>query len=87
MSTLDKARENRLRRKARRLGLELRKSRARYIRVDDFGQYRLVNPHTNFIVAGERFDLSLDDVDDILNQWEEKLKLEAQKKRGGDIKN
>jgi hypothetical protein len=41
----EKVRENRLRRQARRLGLELRKSRARALRVDDQGLWRIADRH------------------------------------------
>jgi hypothetical protein len=59
---MDKVRENRLRRLARRQGLVLRKSRAG-IGLDNFGKYRIVDFYRNWLVAGEKFDLSLDDVE------------------------
>ena len=39
----EKVRENRLRRQARRLGLELQKSRAKAVRVDDRGLWRIAD--------------------------------------------
>jgi hypothetical protein len=38
------------------------KSRARLGTVDKFGGFRLVAPRCNCVVAGERFDLSTEDV-------------------------
>lgn len=76
----EKVRVNRLRRWARRLGLEVRKSRVRATHLDDFGWYRLVNTYRNSIEAGERFDLDLDDVERMLEGREEQL--EAERKAG-----
>jgi hypothetical protein len=69
----DKVWENRLRRQAARLGLALRKSRARRLHLSDYGKYRIVNPYRNWIVAGERFDLELADVEAILDEIENKM--------------
>jgi hypothetical protein len=69
----DKVYENRLRRKAARLGLALRKSRARRLHLNDRGGYRIVDPYHNFIVAGERFDLSLEEVEAFLDDYEQEL--------------
>lgn len=77
----DKARENRLRRMAKRLGLELRKSRARSVHVDDLGKYQLVNPDTDTVLSGNRFELSLDQVQQRLEEEERRIKEEAE---GGD---
>jgi hypothetical protein len=57
------AREARARRAARRAGLIARKSRLNSI--DNFGEFMLVDPSTNFAVAGSRFDLSAEDVIEI----------------------
>jgi hypothetical protein len=69
----DKVHENRLRRKAARLGLALRKSRARRLHLNNRGMYRIVDPYRNFIIAGERFDLSLEEVEAILDDYEREL--------------
>jgi hypothetical protein len=61
-----KARENRLRRAARRQGITLRKSPRRDPRAYDFGGYMLIDPQTNTVVAGEgsfAFSMSIDDVE------------------------
>lgn len=54
MSTQEfKVFENRLRRAAKRQGLELVKSRSRDPRAVDYGGYMLVNAYTNTVEAGE----------------------------------
>jgi hypothetical protein len=52
----EKIRENRLRRMAKRHGLELRGSTRRDSRALDHGTYALVEPDTNAIVAGFTLD-------------------------------
>jgi len=64
-----KAREAPLRRQAKKLGLTLVKSRARRTHADDKGGYRIIDPWRNCIVAGEKFDLDLDDVQEFLNEY------------------
>ena len=49
--------EARARRAARRVGLYATKTRWRVGSIDNFGKFQLINPHTNMIVAGQRFDL------------------------------
>jgi hypothetical protein len=73
----EKAREARLRRRAKRLGKlgwALRKSRAR-LSSDNLGGYRLVDIWSNTIIGGDissRYGLSLDDVERILDEEEGK---------------
>lgn len=69
----EKVRENRLRRWADRLGLSLRKSRARHWHFDDRGGYRIIDAFHNVIEAGEKFDLDLDDVEAFLEAREKDL--------------
>ena len=38
--------------------------------LDDFGDYMVVDLSSNSVVDGSRFDLSLDDVQDVLNRYE-----------------
>jgi len=71
-----KAQENRNRRRAHRLGLALRKSRARDLHIDNLGDYMLVDPYLNAIVWGEKYDLSLDDVEGYLDEAEQRLTSE-----------
>lgn len=83
----DKVRENRLRRWAKRLGLELQKSRARKIHADDFGGWQVVDPYTDAdgtpyatVVAGPNYELDLDDVEKVLADQERTLR---QLRKGG----
>lgn len=66
----DKTRENRLRRQAKRLRLKLEKSRARKIHGDDLGGYRILDLYRNYVYQGSRYELTLDDVEEILNAEE-----------------
>ena len=69
MAPKDQAsREARVRRRARKQGLALRKSRATIAHLDDHGEYRLVDSDRGFVVAGEKFDLTLDDVENWLGE-------------------
>jgi hypothetical protein len=66
----EKTRENRLRRMARRQGLDLQKSRRRDPRALDFGGYQLIDRGSNSPVLGELdrhgFGASLDDIEAFL---------------------
>ena len=64
---LEQPREARLRRLARRGGYSLHKSRAGYS-IDNLGGYMIVDVYQNFIVDGERFNLTLDDVEVALKE-------------------
>jgi len=57
------ARESRVRRALRRQGLLVRKDQARSVNLDHQGGYTLIDADGNFIVGGERFDLTLDDLE------------------------
>lgn len=66
-----KVREARLRRMARRRGLQLVKSRRRDPLAVGYGGYMIIDPDRNRIVAGELDShraMTLDDVDDLLNR-------------------
>ena len=54
--------EQRARRAARRVGLRAKKSRRRGGTIDNRGDFMLLDPHRNFVVACLRFDLSAEDV-------------------------
>jgi len=73
-----KAHENFLRDKARRLGLLLQKSRARYWSIDDQGEWMVLDPNTNIIISGEKFSLTVEDVEKFLDGYEEKLRITIQ---------
>jgi hypothetical protein len=69
--------ENYLRRWAKRLGVQLKKSRARWS-LDNIGGYQIIDPTFNGILAGERFNLSLEGVDEYLT-WLEKEQRKTMK--------
>lgn len=60
-----KNREQRLRYALKKQGYYLIKSRARAWHEHDFGEYMIVDER-NICIAGERFDLSLDEVEKFL---------------------
>lgn len=57
--------ESALRHRAAREGFSLRKSRARES-VDNLGGWMIVDSNRNAVVAGERFDLTGEDVERVL---------------------
>ena len=54
--------EQKARRAARLVGLVAKKSRSRITSSVNHGGFMLLDPHTNRVVAGERFDLDPEDV-------------------------
>ena len=58
---MDEASESGARRAARKVGLVARKSCCRQD-MDNRGEFQILDPDRNWIVAGEKFDLSPDDV-------------------------
>ena len=73
-----KTRENRARRKLRKMGYALQKCRNRADRYH-YGQYRIIEINTNAIVTGERFDMSLGDVERFIEDWRMRGKLNGKK--------
>ena len=57
-----------VRRRAKRLGYYVAKSRRRKPNIDNHGYYRLIDANNNWVVLGERFDARLEDIDEFLNQ-------------------
>lgn len=60
----NKSMEVRLRRAARKRGLRLVKSRARDINIDNLGEFMLVDDRTNTVIAGERYNATLEQLVD-----------------------
>jgi len=58
----ENALEQRARRAAKRAGLIAKKSRWRLNSIDNYGGFQVVDPYTNFVQAGVRFDLSPEQV-------------------------
>ena len=74
VSMTDKVHEARLRRHARRLGLRVVKSRARLFHVRDRGLWRVVDHHGK-VVGGGRWDLTLDDLEEVLSKVEREHRI------------
>ena len=64
--------ESQARRIAKKCGLRAVKSR-RGISVDNCGEFRLVDDYCNRIVAGEKFDLTVEDVREYCRECSEGL--------------
>ncbi len=60
---VSQAREARARRALAKDGYTLAKDRAKTWSINHQGGYRIINPSYNVIVAGENFDLELEDVE------------------------
>lgn len=60
--------ESRVRRRARREGFMVRKSRAWPNYLDNHGEFMLVDPSYNIPVLGYRYDASLDDIEAFLRE-------------------
>ena len=69
MEEHDKRHEARLRGCLKRRGYYLRKDRTRSWSYDCQGGYMIVDPYHNAIIAGERFDLTLADVENWLERF------------------
>jgi hypothetical protein len=54
--------EARARRAARRIGLVARKSRWRKNSIDNFSDFMLIEPTSNAVMAGSRFELTANEV-------------------------
>ena len=59
--------ESVLRARARKLGYSIHKSRLRSINEDNLGKYALVKEDNRSIVLGERFDASLEEIEEYLS--------------------
>ena len=70
---VDKVHENFVRRQAARLGYFLQKSKGKKWSVDNKLGYRLLDSSGN-VVRGERFDLNLQDIENILREEEARLR-------------
>jgi len=64
MNQTSAARESRIRRAAACEGLRVRKSRVRNARLDNRGEYMLLDAQSNFSVLGHRYDAALEDLEE-----------------------
>ena len=71
---VDKVRENRLRRKADRLGLRLLKSRAREWRHDNQGGYMIISIDNQVPIEGWNYDLDIEYVEQYLDDYEKTVR-------------
>ena len=55
--------ESTLRSRVKRMGYVLRKDRAKSVNADHCGGYMIVDADMNAVVAGAKFDLTLEDVE------------------------
>lgn len=62
-----KSRERKCRRKLAKEGYILKKSRVRTANINDYGMYQIIDEMHNRIEAGEKFDLTLEEVEDYTN--------------------
>jgi hypothetical protein len=69
----EKSREARLRRHARYLGLEVSKDRTRSLNIDHYGGFMVTDARTGVIVAGGKWDLDLDGVEDVIKARREEI--------------
>ena len=60
--------EQQLRRALVKQGFQLKKSRVRSTNVDNLGGYMIVNPYFNTIEAGVRYNLTLKEVEEFVNE-------------------
>ena len=63
--------EHQARRAAKRVGLKACKSRWRAGSVDNFGEFMLLEPQQNQVIAGSRFDLTADEVVELCARYGE----------------
>ena len=67
MEILEKSRENNLRKRLKKMGYMLKKSRARNIHLDNFGGYMICDGYTGCVIEGRWFHLTLNDVEDFID--------------------
>ena len=63
----NKCKENMIRRKFRNAGYAIKKSRRAY-GINNWGGYQVIDAALNAIVAGENFDLELEELEDWLKE-------------------
>jgi len=87
----EKVRENRIRRQLKRMGIILKKSRARDPHARGYEGYALIDEDFGIVIAGAKrwaYDMSLDDVEAHIRELEEVGKeaiVESEREHKGDI--
>jgi hypothetical protein len=64
---MEKNLEGRLRRKAKKHGLSIKRDRAQSISADHLGGYMIIDASRNLCLAGEKFDIELDQLEEALD--------------------
>jgi hypothetical protein len=59
----------RARRAAQRVGLVARKSRWRANSIDNLGEFMIIEPRRNFVIVGQRYEYSAEDVIEFCKQY------------------
>ena len=77
MDNQEKVKENYLRRAATRQGFILKKSKAKKWNVDNYQGWQIVDAQRNIIVAGEKFDMTLESVESFLSDEEKHHKSKS----------
>jgi hypothetical protein len=62
-TTSEATREAQARRALKRDGLVVRKDRARTWNIDHHGGYMVIDQNNNYVVGGNRYDLTLEDLE------------------------
>lgn len=68
METSEKVFENKLRRHCKKLGIAMHKSH-KAESLDNLGEYMLTDIYTNSVVAGSRFDMSMEEIQHYLKNY------------------
>ena len=63
--------EAKLRRECKKRNIILKKSRIQNINTDDMGGYMMIDLYGNYVIAGSKYDMSLEDVANWLNDTAE----------------
>ena len=64
---MEKKNEMQLRRSLAKIGLQLSKSR-KQLSADNQGEYMIIDANTRAVITGHRYDLTLEDVNNWLNE-------------------
>ncbi len=71
----DRAREMKLRNWARRLGISMHKSRSKHLNQDPNQRYMLKDTNQDQVIKGEKYELTLNDVEKFLKDYEANIKV------------
>ena len=72
----DKVRENRARRQAERLGVIVKKSHGKLWNIDNQLGYMIVDGKLNAVLQGEKYNMTIEEVEEWLGDYEKNLRDE-----------